>query len=353
MTSESNRISSASTAYVQGISASWGWTWQAMSQENDDGIDGLLYLRTKKISKQKPTDRRFWKHTFTGGMIHVQIKSGESYISEETADHILLSVANLKEKRALWEMSPLPCALVFVQAARQSDVPKRAWWVDLKVGQTYINEGKITIPKKNRFQAGIECIKPFARLARRQMLGSQLQVVDHTSSSPKQLSLLGKNPLKWEAWRFYNEWKQQKSVHPSLGLVSINRTGWSHITRPGRPLQRIINSFQLLPVAAQIINEVKDWRVLSRAKSIKENADGSWAVIEFLGISAHVLWPYRAPSEVMVILRKKTTFRSLNPSDRASFSQDIRMDTKDEEDLKHAEVKLWFYSVYEPGRGKK
>lgn len=352
MTSESNRISGASIAYIHGVSTSWGWAWQPLSQENDDGIDGLLYLRIKKVNAKKVADRRSWTHVFTGGMIHVQIKSGVSYVSEETQDHILLNVQDLEKKRKLWEISPLPCILVYVQPADQGSTPKRAWWADLKIGQTYISKHHIEIPKKNRFQAGIECVKPLARLARRQLLSNELQVIDLTGPSAKQINILGGKGLKWEAWQFYNKWRQSTPHHPILGPVIVNRTGWSHITRPNRSSQRIANSFLLLPAAARIIEDVKGWRVLSRAYT-KDNQDGSYTTVDFIGISARIQWSHRVTSEVMVILRRRTTFRYQTQSEGTSLSQDFSADTAGNGSATLPETQLWFYSVYEPGRGKR
>ena len=80
VTSESNRISAASTAYVDAVCRAWGWSWQEVGQADDDGFDGLVYLRSKRINKDRPKDRRSWKHEFTGGLIQVQVKSGASYV---------------------------------------------------------------------------------------------------------------------------------------------------------------------------------------------------------------------------------------------------------------------------------
>ena len=141
MTSESNRISAASTAYVNGVCRSWGWSWSEMEQADDDGIDGLVYLRTKQVNKSKPNDRRSWKHEFTGGLIHVQIKSGASYVKESTPDCVEISVPNLNKKRELWLKSPLPVVLIYVKEGGAGKTPKFAWWADLKSAESYSQKG--------------------------------------------------------------------------------------------------------------------------------------------------------------------------------------------------------------------
>lgn len=51
MTSEFNRISAASTAYVDSVCRAWGWSWQEMGQVDDDGVDGLVYLRITRQAR--------------------------------------------------------------------------------------------------------------------------------------------------------------------------------------------------------------------------------------------------------------------------------------------------------------
>lgn len=56
MTSEFNRISAASTAYVDSVCRAWGWSWQEMGQVDDDGVDGLVYLRITRVSEGRTKD---------------------------------------------------------------------------------------------------------------------------------------------------------------------------------------------------------------------------------------------------------------------------------------------------------
>ena len=339
MTSESNRISAASTAYVDGVCRAWGWSWSEIGQADDDGLDGLVCVRTMAVDPDKPKDRRAWKHLFTGGLIHVQVKSGASYVVAITLDHIEITFRNLDAKRELWLKSPLPVALVYVKGAPLGKVPKRAWWVDLKSERSYSSEGSILIPLRNRFEAGIECRRPFERLASGQLRRLGLVNVDMTIPGPlpnklNQMSL----GAKQAAIDFYRTWKLSNPTNPDLGSIIVNRTGWAHMTRVSRPVSRIQTSFELLPAAARIVSEVGVWQVLRRGPKVRTFEDGSWSVYEYLGISAMTKWPARAPSEVMVILRRQTTFAedpTLEPN-----REGVCMVTR----------KTWFYSVYEPGR---
>lgn len=340
MTSESNRISAASTAYVDGICRAWGWSWSAMDQADDDGLDGLIYLRTKQVNPSRPTDRRTWKHQFTGGLIHAQIKSGSSYVVARTSDHVEISVANLSTKKDLWLKSPLPVSLVYVKEEMAlGKTPKIAWWADLKSPDSYSSKNTILVPLKNRFQEGIECRRPFERLASGQHRRLGLVTIDMTAPGllPNKLYNMSKG-TKAAAIDFYRLWKETNPTNPNLGAIVVNRTGWSHITRVDRPVSRILTSFELLPAAARIVSEVQLWQVLRRGPSVRTYENGSWSIYDYLGISALVKWPARAPSEVMVILRRQTTCTESQTSEMAEPSV-CTVDTK-----------TWFYSVYEPGR---
>lgn len=333
MTSESNRISAASVSYIDSVCRAWGWSWSEIGQADDDGLDGLVYIRTMQVNPKKPADRRSWKHNFTGGVISLQIKSGSSYVVRQNEDQLEISIPNLNAKKELWMRSPLPVALVYVKEEPLGKIPNKAWWVDLKSAQTY-SEDTIIVPLKNRFQAGIECRPLFARLANAQHRRLSLPTIDMTATSqlPARINSMSLG-VKRAGIEFYKQWKSSGAVNPEFGEIIINRTGWSHITRVERPVSRIMTSLELLPAAARIVSEASAWRVLKRGDTPRYFKDGSWAIFEYIGLSAMVKWPARGSSEVMVILRRQTTFTNENT-------------------IRVIDRKTWFYSVYEPSRRK-
>lgn len=312
-----------------------------MGQADDDGLDGLVYLRIMEVNAEKPNDRRSWKHQFTGGLVHVQVKSGASHVASQTQDQIEIKVANLGTKRDLWQKSPLPVALIYVMEESLGRIPSKAWWADLKSPDSYTANGTVIVPRKNRFQAGIESRRPFARLASGQHRRLGLEEIDMSAPGvlPGRLHQMSVS-MKLAAWDFYQQWKLVGATNPEVGAVIVNRTGWSHMTRVGRPVSRIQASFELLPAAARIVETIKNWQVLRRGETERNYPDGSWAIYDYLGLSAMVKWPARAPSEVMVILRRQTNL----VEDVASTDPTMR--------VRVLSRKTWFYSVYEPGRRK-
>ncbi|MGQ1605512.1 DUF4365 domain-containing protein [Acinetobacter baumannii] len=337
MTSESNRIGALGINYVERVLYKWGWGFQSISQENDDGFDGLIYIRSKKLNLENPENQSQKSWTFTGGLIHVQVKSGTGYISSRNKTMIRLRINNLAEKKEIWGKSPIPCILIFF-FEDESEI-EYSYWTDLKSNDTYIQGSStiINIPLKNRFSKSPECKGPLRRIARASGNYADKPLIDIRRFDslngvlPTSLDPNLKYSIKTKAITFYQRWKAIGAVNPYFGRVIINRTGWSHITRKGRPIGRIEASFNLLPIAARIINEVSTWRMLTPMRRYENRKDGYICNIDFIGLTAKAILRGRNSSEVMVVLKRETRF-------------------KENEENNSTETRLWFYTVYEPGR---
>ncbi|MEG6137987.1 DUF4365 domain-containing protein [Enterobacter kobei] len=340
MTSEANRIGSLGISHAKTVFTQWGWAFESISQENDDGFDGLVYIRSKKTAPKDPENRSKHSWVFTGGMIHVQVKTGESYISSRNKNEIKLKIQNLDEKLKIWKSSPIPCILIYV-GLDSNDIPIHSYWTDLKSADTY-PEGTtsiINVPLKNRIGRSPECKGPLWRLARGSINSYIKPLLDLTQNDSLDgilpLTLKGplSTPTKIKAIDFFQKWKKIGAINPYFGPVLINRTGWSHITRKGRPLGRIESSFNLLPIAARIINDISTWRMLTPMRRYENRKDGYISITDFIGLTAKVIVRVRQSTEVMVILKRETKFKA-------------------DEGESNAITRVWFYTVYEPGRGK-
>ncbi|ENP0421785.1 DUF4365 domain-containing protein [Edwardsiella piscicida] len=337
MTSESNRIGAIGVNHVQRVLLEWGWSYQPISQENDDGFDGIIYIRSKHSAPKELENKSKQSWIFTGGLIHVQVKIGNGYISSCSKHEIKLTIKNLNKKKVVWGRSPIPCILIFFHKDERK--VGCAYWADLKSELTYSDGSNsiIKIPLKNRFAISEECKGPLRRLARISSDYANKPLIDLSKKDSLNGTLpisLNKDlnyPLKKKAIDFYQSWKSVGAINPYFGPVIINRTGWSHITRKGRPLSRIEASFNLLPIAARIINDISTWRTLTPLRECKNRKDGYVCVTDFVGLTAKVILKNRNSSEVMVVLKRETKLK---------------------EDKTAKETRLWFYTVYEPGRGK-
>lgn len=339
MTSESNRTGALGINYVERVLLKWGWGFQPLSQENDDGFDGLIYIRAKHSNPDNPENKSKQSWIFAGGLIHVQVKSGDSYISSRNKEQIKLKITDLNKKKEIWSKSPIPCILIFF--AEDEKGREYSYWTDLKSNETYFQNRNtiISVPLKNRFSISQECKGPLRRIARTSGNYADKHVIDMGKSDsldgilPSSLKGNLNSPLKRKAIEFYQQWKSIGATNPYFGPVIINRTGWSHITRQGRPIARIETSFNLLPIAARIINDVSKWRTLTAMRQYENRKDNYVSHIDFIGLTAKVILKERNSSDVMVILKRETRF-------------------KKSEEGNSPKTKLWFYTVYEPGRGK-
>ncbi|WP_336983935.1 MULTISPECIES: DUF4365 domain-containing protein [unclassified Cedecea] len=339
MTSESNRIGALGVGHVASLLTKWGWGYQPISQENDDGFDGIIYIRSKKFDPKDKENRSKQSWNFTGGLIHVQVKSGDTHISSRNKDEIKLNISNLSKKKEIWSKSPIPCILIFV--FWDENEVAHSYWADLKSKLTYSDETStlIKVPLKNRFMPSPECKGPLRRLARTSADYADKPLIDLSKNDtlsgklPAGLNSNLKLTLKAKSIEFYQKWKLTGATNPYFGPVLINRTGWSHITRKKRPIARIETSFNLLPIAARIINDVSTWRVLTPVQKYENRKDGYICLVDFVGLTAKVILKNRNSSEVMVVLKRE---RKINPAEVSG----------------EAETRLWFYTVYEPGRGK-
>ncbi|HIH9640146.1 TPA: DUF4365 domain-containing protein [Klebsiella pneumoniae] len=339
MTSESNRRGVLGTNYVQRVLTKWGWGFQKIDQENDDGFDAIIYIRSKKTDADAPNDirKQFWEGT--GGLLHVQIKYGDGYITKKDANELRLNIKNLPLKREIWVKSALPSILIFVSEDEKGN--DYGYWTDLKSINSYVSETStiLKVPLKNRFFVSQECKGPLRKLARASYHYSKKTVIDLSVYDsldgilePKLRGGIGL-PIKQKALNFYKAWKKVGAINPYFGEVLINRTGWSHITRKSRPMGRIESSFNLLPYASRIINDISKWRMLTGPKVYSKRQDNHITYVDFIGLTAKVIMKNRESTEVMVVLKRETKYRN----------GDLSSDPI---------TRLWFYTVYEPGRGK-
>lgn len=309
----------------QTVEVKWECGWQEYAAQNDDAIDGVIFMRR---GSERPYD--------TGGLVFVQIKcGGEGYRRDQKQhpDHIGVSLGRKYIEKHLprWKRMPGPVVLIFVDDTISAYAPP-AWWVDLKAITSYskTNKGLILIPKNQRFAHHTK--GPFHKLCGSGPSDRMLEQVEVDRSGvlvPK----LGKNEsLRADAWDFYKEWRDQLSsrVNPVVGEVLVNRVGWKHATRKGRLPERILQSWLLFGVAKAMVRTCKDIYTLGHART-QTYSDGNIQVIDYLGLRARVVFPHRHPSVIQVVLRRS---RLISPASPAVGRQ-----------------KIWFYSVYELRRG--
>lgn len=302
----------------------WESGWQEYTAQNDDAVDGIILMR--KGSKN-PAD--------TGGVVFVQVKcGGNGYLKnqQQYPNHLCIQLGKeyVEKHMPRWNRVPGPAVLIFVDDTLNNK-STQSWWVDLKsncVSPT--NKGIILIPKKQKF--GHHTKGVFHSLCGPGPSDRQLTTIRLTKESQLKIKLGKNESLRNDAWEFYKNWREDKSTchHDEIGFINVNRVGWKHLTRRGRSHERIVQSWLLLGAARQMVSQNAINSYLGHAQ-VDKLASGATRIIDYLGLKANVIFPYRHQSVVQVVLKRQ---RILDAEFGNGESQ-----------------KIWFYSVYEPRRG--
>lgn len=315
------------------VESDWFSRWQEFDARNDDGIDGIVMLRKKRLDKSntKSPDKPHFTSFPIRGVLFVQAKGGESYAGKslKRPDHIEIKLGQkyIEDHRPRWNALHGPAILVYVDTVNLKQ-NLDAWWTDLKDESSYTADNKqiVLVPKSQKFG-------PHSKGHMRKLIGSAVQYDDDLpliEATKADVSYLHLNqPLKTCARNFYRDWSSlpvKERSNPVLGEIQVTRVGWRHITRAGRRQERIIQSLQLLGVAKRITNEVKNIGWLGRMEDLPLT-NGTIQRRELLGIRAKVRFPFRHESVVQIILERKRTYGQNLIADRT-----------------------WFYSVYEVRR---
>lgn len=229
----------------------FGWGWVSNPQENDDGIDGLIFVRDKEGRD-------------LGAKIHVQIKSGLSYFKGmDDQGRIKLQPYSPKERLeehlATYARQVEPTILVYVTTewyGKKDMYRPWAWWVRLD-NYDYDNTSYVYLDKRQRF--GEHSKKELFGLVSKSLKWTECITIQASHDDYKLFNTVGN--VKVAAKAVYDRLRQTQIVCKALGDVRIvfNRVGWRHICNGDRGLGRIRNSFGLMSVVPQIITKSERW----------------------------------------------------------------------------------------------
>lgn len=290
--------------------------WQNIDAENDNGIDGIIFLRHGKA--------------FLGRLLFVQIKSGPSFMQDyqqrRFADQIGVNIGEnyIATHRPRWDAMPGPVILVYV--AQPDKRLSSIYWQDLKKNESYSksNKGVVLIPRSQTF--GSE-----AKGALRQLTGSVSDDAPLKRIDMRMVRRLVDYSVhdRSTARLFYKSWsRSNERYHPELGEIEVTNAGWRHVTRRSRNPENVRNSFLLLEAAHQMVIQGAGWRQLGSAKT--RNRKQTTDIVDALSLRATIVFKSRAPATVQVILRRTRTICKQTGYVRS---------------------RLYFYSVHELRRG--
>ena len=264
----------------------FGWGWQDISQQNDDGIDGYVIVRNKSGKD-------------LGCNIRVQIKSGPSYLKGRNEHNsVRIQPYSSTEKLALhmsdYSNAKQPVMLVWVNTETQAN---NGSYIE-RLTHPYEGGSLITLTHKLGEHSKGDWYKTVKDL------------IDDWKHYPlitmdiNDLKLYYSTKLQVDARVFYKRWQgyETRCTIKKYGdlLVKKRRTGWRHINYMKRGRERIANSLKLLSVAEKIITTPNNTPVMLGEKRMKHG--GKW---EKYGYRALVKVDKKTELKVQVVLLVK------------------------------------------------
>ena len=241
----------------------FGWGWLPNTQENDDGLDGFIYVRDNVGND-------------LGTRIQVQIKSGPSYLKGIDDKGRLklqpyLNKERLQKHLKTYAKQVEPTILIYVTTeweGKKDMYRPWAWWVRMD-NYEYDETSYVYIDRTKRL--GEHSKKDLYKL-----VCNSLKWTDYKSinASPYDFKLFNTfNNIKIAAKNEYDKLKKTEVICPALNDAKIvfNRIGWRHICNGSRGSRRIRNSFGLMSLVPQIITSSDRWIFAKKSHLANQN----------------------------------------------------------------------------------
>lgn len=266
------------------------WGWVQNPQQNDDGIDGIIWVRDNMGRD-------------LGARIQVQIKSGPKYFKGVDAQSRLkiqpyTPIENLRDHLKNYAQQLEPVILVFVTSEwkGKTDMYRPwAWWVRMD-DYDYDDSSYVYIDPKQRF--GEHSKKELFGLVSKTLKWTEYKTIQASAEDYRLFNSTA--DLKGLAKAVYDNLRTRDVRCQALNgnRIVFNRIGWHHICNGQRGRGRIRTSFGLMSVVPDIISTADRWILASKSQYSNRN---------------HVFYTLRAVVrmkkevyKVQVIVRKQT-----------------------------------------------
>jgi hypothetical protein len=250
----------------------WKSRWQTIDAQNDDGIDGLIFLERDN----QPT----------GQIIYAQVKCRNAKV---TSDHVKIGEADgIVDQSALWRRVAGAAIIIYVNASTWEMT-----WGNLR--DEALKQGtRLHLPRANCFNKAarreIEALcghLPWdMMLPRVATEASDFRYIEEDQSLARGAQ---------------SKYKEMRALGLRLGhvngpLVRFTQEGWRHITRRGRRRLRRHQAFLLLGVVPKMLAKatIEDLRRLTKRKGEETYA-----------LRAMVAFPFRQSSMIKLVLKRK------------------------------------------------
>lgn len=272
------------------------WRWQSLDQHNDDGLDGLILVEDGKGE-------------LTGQIIFAQVKCWSMRRPRSGILKLNVNPKKLEVRARRWRRVAGASIIIWVDPKN-----KEAFWADLQNLST-IADKSVIVSMNDRFS--VKSANRLRHLAGTQGADNLLPLLSATHNDVQHIHPT--KSLKVCSKEFFKDIGAVNSHDRRIGPVHFSRVGWKHVTRPERPVSRVVQSLQLLRIAKRIVEEMPEAQLLRRIGGPDNPA-------EIYSLTARVAFPHRDAAVVRVIVLRQLVSPT-NPT-----------------------PKSWFYSVYERRR---
>lgn len=255
------------------VLAEWGCRWQPLEAQNDDGIDGLIFIERGGEA--------------TGQIVFAQVKCTASPITGERR-RVPISPTKLRRNVQRWRRVVGAAILIHVDPSDE-----KATWVNLR-DQSAIGHSQVFVRTDNHFDRSAKAeIAQLCGSIHRDVLLPQVDTTVEDFSHMK-----SRSHLQSAARQLYRTLDQDQIRLGGNGpVVRFTRDGWKHITRRGRSHLSQVQSFILLGAVRRILEQATE-NGLSREKT--------GDVTTFVTRAA-VTFPFRQTAVVKIVLRRLAT----------------------------------------------
>jgi hypothetical protein len=258
--------------------------WQTFDQQNDQAIDGIIYLGKKNHK--------------TGQFVYVQAKTGESYIYKENNLEIILkfTTKELAAWRSIWNNTIEPVIMIYCNKEG------KCYWTNLKDESSFLLKTRIKIQKNRAYNEKTKSV--LVRMCGSRIHDRNLPILQCRKKDRPYLYT--RTELKEAAKKYYNNLKTPNSINYENKYfqdLKFSRLGWNHINNRKRTIVRIRQSLELLGTVKLILENVSKYDQL-KVFPIKNG------ISEYLSIKALIEFDNRAKGIIQVIIVRKREFQS-------------------------------------------
>lgn len=251
----------------------WQARWQPIEAQNDDGVDGLIFLESGGRA--------------TGQIVFAQVKCHNSPRRANGDIRVHVGTEKLAANIDRWRRVVGAAILIHVDPKNLT-----ARWIDLRDPEKTGSE--VIVPKDCIFDGGARrSVAALTGLIHRDVLLARVNTVAADYSYIRTTEKLSAAALK-----FYGTLKERRLRLGGDGpRVRFTKDGWQHITRPQRRILTRYQSQLLLGAIPKMLDaiDIDDLRPFTKGA-------GTFAE-SFVSVSALVTFPFRQSAVVKMILK--------------------------------------------------